>query len=85
MVKEKTTALKRAKKATARSKGKATSRGGSSSRTGLPKGWSQGDWIHSRISQEDLDDLAEGGLIPYNALTLPGLRLRFLPGSRAES
>ena len=72
MGKEKTAALERAKKATARSKGKATSRGGSSSWTGLPKGWIQGDWIHSRITQEDLDDLAEGGLIPYDSARLPG-------------
>ncbi|XBJ04709.1 hypothetical protein VPH35_023608 [Triticum aestivum] len=80
MVKEKTAALEQAKKTTARSKGKATtrskgkatSRGGSSSQTGLPKGWIQGDWIHSRISQEDLDDLAEGGMIPYDSARLPG-------------
>ena len=72
MGREKTAALERAKKATARSKGKATSRGGSSSRTGLPKGWIQGDWIHSRITQEDLDDLAERGLIPYDSARLPG-------------
>jgi len=65
-------ALERAKKATAKSKGKATSRGGSSSRTGLPRGLIEGDWIHSRISQEDLDDLAEGGLIPYDSVRLPG-------------
>ena len=72
MGKEKTAALERAKKATARSKGKATSRGGSFSQTGLPKGWIQGDWGHSRITQEDLDDLAEGGLIPYDSARLPG-------------
>ena len=72
MGKEKTVALEQAKKATARSKGKATSRGGSSSRTGLPKGWIQGDWIRPTITQEDLDDLAEGGPIPYESARLPG-------------
>ena len=51
---------------------KATSRGGSSSRAGLPKGWIQGDWIHSAIRQEDLDDLANGGLIPHGSARLPG-------------
>ena len=39
-------------------KGKKKSRG-SSSRTGLPPGWIQGDWIRSSIRQEDLDELAE--------------------------
>ena len=72
MGREKTAALERAKKATVKSKGKATSRGGSSSRSNLSRGWIQGDWIHSRISQEDLDDLAEGGLIPYDSARLPG-------------
>ena len=65
-------ALERAKKATAKAKGKATSRGGSSSRAGLPKGWIQGDWIRSAIHQEDLDDLADGGLIPHGSARLPG-------------
>ena len=60
MVKEKTAALERAKKATAKAKGRGTSRSGSSSRTGLPPGWIQGDWIRSTISQDDLDDLVEG-------------------------
>ena len=50
MGKEKTVALERAKKATAKAKGKRTSRGGSSSRSGLPPGWIQGDWIRSMIS-----------------------------------
>ena len=72
MGKEKTAALERAKKATAKAKGKATSRGGSSSRAGLPKGWIQGDWIRSAIRQEDLDDLAEGGLIPHGSAWLSG-------------
>ena len=65
MVKEKTEALERAKKATAKAKGKKTSRGGSSSRSGLPCGWIQGDWIRSTICQDDIDDLVEEGLIPH--------------------
>ena len=65
MVKEKMVALERAKKATAKAKGRATSRGGSSSRAGLAQGWTQGDWIRSTIHQADLDDLANGGLIPH--------------------
>ena len=72
MVKEKTEALERAKKATAKAKGRATSRGGSSSRVGLPQGWIQGDWIRSTIRQADLDDLADGGLIPHGSTWLPG-------------
>ena len=65
MGKEKTVALERAKKATAKAKGKRTSRGGSLSRFGLPPGWIQGDWIRSTIRQADLDDLADGGLIRH--------------------
>ena len=63
MVKEKTAALERAKKATAtaKAKGRATSQGGSSSRSRLPQGWIQGDWIRSTITQKDLDDLANEG------------------------
>ena len=72
MGKEKTVALERAKKATAKAKGKRTSRGGSSSRSGLPAGWIQGDWIRSAITQDDLDDLVEGGLIPHKSARLPG-------------
>ena len=66
MVKEKTAALERAKKATAagKAKGRASSRGGSSSRSRLPKGWVQGDWIRSTITETDLNDLANEGLIP---------------------
>ena len=71
MGKEKTVALERAKKATAKAKGKKSSRGGSSSRSGLPRGWIQGDWIRSTISQDDLDDLAEEGLIPHGSARLP--------------
>ena len=72
MVKEKTAALERAKKATAKAKGRATSRGGSSSRSRLPQGWIQGDWIRSTITQKDLDDLANEGLIEHGAARLPG-------------
>ena len=72
MGKEKTVALERAKKATAKAKGKKSSRGGSSSRSGLPRGWIQGDWIQSMIRQDDIDDLAEEGLIPHGSARLPG-------------
>ena len=72
MVKEKTAALERAKKATVKAKGRATSRGGSSSRSGLPQGWIQGDWIRSTITQKDLDNLANEGLITHGAARLPG-------------
>ena len=65
-------ALERAKKATAKVKGRATSRGGSSSRSHLPQGWIQGDWIRSTITQKDLDDLANEGLIAHEAARLPG-------------
>ena len=64
MGKEKTVALEHAKKAMVKAKGKKSGWGGSSSRAGLPPGWIQGDWIRSTITQEDLDDLAEGGVIP---------------------
>ena len=74
MVKEKTAALERAKKATAtgKAKGRASSRGGSSSRSRLPKGWVQGDWIRSTITETDLNDLANEGLIPHGSARLPG-------------
>ena len=72
MVKDKTAALERAKKATMKAKGRATSWGGSSSRTGLPRGWIQRDWIRSTIRQKDLDDLADEGLIPHGSTRLPG-------------
>ena len=72
MVKEKTAALERAKKATAQAKGRAPSRGGSSSRSRLRQGWIQGDWIRSTITQKDLDDLANEGLIKHGAARLPG-------------
>nr|XP_045084547.1 nucleolar and coiled-body phosphoprotein 1-like [Aegilops tauschii subsp. strangulata] len=72
MAKDKTAALERAKKATAKAKGKKTSQGGSSSRSGLPLGWIHGDWIRSTIQQEDLEDLVEGGLIPHDSWRLPG-------------
>ena len=73
MVKEKTAALERAKKATTKVKGRATSRGGSSSRSRLPQGWIQDDWIRSTITQKDLDDLANEGLIAHGAARLPGM------------
>ena len=65
-------ALERAKKAMAQAKGRASSRGGSSSRSRLPQGWIQGDWIRSTITQKDLDDLANEGLIKHGAARLPG-------------
>ena len=71
MGKDKTAALERAKKATAKAKGKRTNRGGSSSRSGLPAGWIQGDWIRSAITRDDLDDLVEGGFIPHKSARLP--------------
>ena len=64
MTKSKTSALERAKKAAAAGKGKRSARGGSSSRTALPKGWIQGDWMPSVLRQEDLDDMVEGGSFP---------------------
>ena len=82
MGKEKTVALERAKKATAKAKGKRTSRGGSSSRSGLPPGWIQGDWIRSTITQDDLDDLVEGGLISHKSARLPGNETDLQPRDR---
>ena len=81
MGKDKTVALERTKKetATAKSKGKKMSRG-SSSRSGLPPGWIQGDWIRSTIWQEDLDDLAAGGLIAPESARMPGNKLEPQPG-----
>ena len=49
-----------------------SSRGGSSSRSRLPKGWVQGDWIRSTITEKDLDDLDNEGLIPHGSARLPG-------------
>ena len=72
MGKEKTVALERAKKAMTKAKGKKSSRGGSSSRSGLLPGWIQGDWIRSAIRQDDIDDLVKGGLIPHESAQLPG-------------
>ena len=63
-------ALERAKKATGAAKSKKTNRG-SSSRSGLPSGWIQGDWIRSSLQQEDLDDMAELGLIVHESARLP--------------
>ena len=70
MVKDKTAVLERAKKATGAAKGKKPSRG-SSSRSGLPPGWIQGDWIRSSIRQEDLTELDESRLIAAGAARLP--------------
>ncbi|XBH85515.1 hypothetical protein VPH35_073419 [Triticum aestivum] len=74
MAKEKTAALERAKKASAseKAKGRSTTRRGSSSRSRLPKGWVQGDWIQSTITEKDLLDMANEGLIPHGAARLPG-------------
>ena len=70
MVKDKTAALERVKKATGVVKGKKKNRG-SSSRSGLPPGWIQGDWIRSLLWQEDLDELVESGLVAKGATRLP--------------
>ena len=70
MGKEKTAALERAKKVTGAAKSKKANRG-SSSRSGLPLGWIQGDWIRSSLRQEDLDDMAELGLIVHESAQLP--------------
>ena len=51
-------------------KGKKTNRG-SSSRSGLPSSWIQGDCIQSSLRQEDLDKLAESRLIVHGAARLP--------------
>ena len=64
--------LEREKKATTKVKGKKSSRGRSSSRSGLPRGWIQGDWIRSTMRQDDIDDLAKEGLIPHGSARLPG-------------
>src|SRR4051812_830824 len=65
MVKDKTAAAERAKKAAVKGMGKKSGRGGSSSRAALPPGWLQGDWMPSVLTQEDIDDMVEGGLIPH--------------------
>jgi hypothetical protein len=70
MVKDKTAALERAKKATTTVKGKKTARG-LSSRFGLPPGWIQGDWIRSAIVKEDLENLATDGLIAHGSWRFP--------------
>ena len=71
MVKDKTAALEHAKKGAAKGKGKKTGRSGSSSRSALPRGWVQGDWILSTIEPDDLQDLAESGLIEHGSWRLP--------------
>src|SRR4051812_28813018 len=72
MGKDKTSALERAKKAAVQGKWKKSARGGSSSRTALPRGWIQGDWMPTVLRQEDLDDMVKGGVIPHEAARLPG-------------
>ena len=62
MVKDKTVTMERSKKA-ASGKGRRAGRVGLSSRSGLPAGWIQGDWIWSTIVVEDLEELEEEGLI----------------------
>ena len=79
MTKSKTSALERAKKAAAQGKGRRSARGGSSSRTALPKGCIQGDWMSLVLRQEDLDDMVEGGVIPHEAARLPGERSNLNP------
>src|SRR3954465_12708470 len=72
MGKDKTSAPERTKKAAVQGKGKKSARGGSSSRTSLPRGWMQGDWMPTVLRQEDLDDMVEGRVIPHEAGRLPG-------------
>ena len=76
MAKDKTSALERAKEAAGQGKGKRSPRGGSSSRSALPRGWIQGDWMPSVIRQEDLDDMVEGGSFP--------MKLRISRGERSN-
>lgn len=68
MAKDKTRALERAKKTT--SKGKKTAKG-STSRSTLPPGWIQGDWIPSSVSREDLENLIIDGLLAEGSWRLP--------------
>ena len=63
-------ALEHAKKATSTVKGKKTAQG-TSSRSGLPPGWIQGDWIRSTVERDDLEKLVEDGLIPDKSWRLP--------------
>ena len=81
MVKGKTTALERAKKAAAAGKGKRSARGGSSSRTALPKGWIKGAWMPSVLRQEDLDDMVEGGSFPMKPRIFRGERSNLNPAT----
>ena len=74
MVKEKTAALERAKKATAQEKAKKSGWGGSSSRSALLRGRIQGDRMPSVIRQEDLDQLAEGDSFLTNLRASRGTR-----------
>src|SRR3954468_987928 len=79
MGKEKTSALERAKKAAAQGKAKKSGRGGSSSRSAMPRDWIQGDWMPSAIRQDDLDDLVEGGFILHGSARLPGSKIEPQP------
>ena len=81
MTKSKTSALERAKKAAAAGKGKRSARGGSSSRTALPKGWIQGDWMPSVLRQEDLDDMVEGESFPMKLRVFQGERSNLNPAT----
>lgn len=55
MVKDKTATTERPKKASA--KGKKAAKGWAS-RSALPSGWIQGDWIPSTVTEEDLVNLS---------------------------
>ena len=59
MAKDKNATLERINKTT---KGKKMVKG-STSRSALPPGWIQGDWIPSTASGEDLENLTSDGLI----------------------
>ena len=78
MGKDKTAAMERSKKA-ATGKGKRSGRGGSSSRSGLPPGWIQGDWIRSTIAAEELEELEEEGLIARGSWRVPEGKLEPRP------
>ena len=70
MGKDKTAAMEHSKKA-ATGKGRRSGRSGSSSRSGLPAGWIQGDWIRSTVVAEDLEELEEEGLIARGSWRVP--------------
>ena len=62
-------ALERVKKVTTMAKGRKTARG-TSSWSGLPPGWIQGDWIRSTVERDYLERLAEDGLIAVGSWRL---------------